>query len=250
MYRVVPVYLTPFIYLKSCKCIADLGICEKNSKEISKSTNNCRTMAKKSKKKKFPRGKRYADYCPTIGMKCLTTEQKMCECASKENLCGKTCEALFDSVDSDCQGYASQQVCGGVTFPLESTYTAHCPTIGMKCLTTEQKMCECASKENLCGETCEALFDSVDLDCQGYAEAGQQVCGGGTFPLESTYTAHCPTIGMKCCQDSSSWKLDGRGCDWVSKKPTKRCNKESTGAYGSKANEKGNCDRSCRSECA
>ena len=120
----------------------------------------------------------------------------------------------------------------------------------MKCLTTEQKMCECASKENLCGETCEALFDSVDLDCQGYAEAGQQVCGGGTFPLESTYTAHCPTIGMKCCQDSSSWKLDGRGCDWVSKKPTKRCNKESTGAYGSKANEKGNCDRSCRSECA
>jgi len=235
------------IHTNLCECVADLGKCEAKIGKMKKNPNVCRKLARKSKKNKFPSKIQFSDYCPTIDVKCLTTEQKICECASKENLCGDTCEALLNSEDEDCKGYAQQQVCGG-TFPFNKTYSNHCPTIGMKCLTTEQKICECASKENLCGETCEALLDSEDEDCKGYAQ--QQVCGG-TFPFDKTYSNHCPTIGMKCCKDSSTWKRGRKkDCDWVSKKPTKRCNKKSKGSYPSKANEEGNCDRSCRSECA
>jgi len=61
--------------------------------------------------------------------------------------------------------------------------------------TIPQKVCQCALKHNVCGQTCAALIDTEDQECSGYAING--VCGG-QFPSDVSYAEHCPTIGEDC----------------------------------------------------
>jgi len=77
---------------------------------------------------------KFNSYCPALNLECPTTPQKICKCALKHNVCGKTCAALLGTNDQDqeCNSYAINGVCGG-EFPSNVSYAEHCPTIGEVC---------------------------------------------------------------------------------------------------------------------
>jgi len=153
----------------------------------------------------------YAQGATTIDEDELDMMKKMCECASKHNLCNKKCpdisEELFqlDSGD-ECKNYALEAfgLCVGPAFSSTKKYKKLCPTIGVPC-TIDQHMCACASKHDLCGENCEALFNVVeDPECVSYG--GEGLCGG-SFPSDKSYQKHCKKKKIKMPCHTNSQKM-------------------------------------------
>jgi len=117
-----------------CACASKHNICDKKCHALSKIGDpECQAYAGRGICEGFPE-KPYVRVCPKLNMPC-TNSQKMCACANKHKLCGKTCEALFEIDDDDeCINYAGMGICGG-EFPLNVRYQDHCKTKGvhMKC---------------------------------------------------------------------------------------------------------------------
>ena len=76
-------------------------------------------------------------------------------------------------------------------------------------------------------------FEQKDGSMQSACEAGCEACDG-----------YCDDAS---CEDSSSWyyKKESKDCDWVAKKPNKRCRKKGILADGSKTRAKKACLVAC-----
>jgi len=153
----------------------------------------------------------------------LVMMQKMCECASKHNLCNEKCPSISEKLfqlndDEECKVYASEAFGCGTAFSSKKKYEKLCPTIGVPC-TTEQQMCACAAKHDLCGETCDSLSGvDGDPECTSYAAGG---CGGSLFSSNKSYHKTCKkkkikmpcnTNSQKMCACANKHKLCSKTC--------------------------------------
>jgi len=117
-----------------CACASKHDICDKTCFKLFniKDDPKCQSYVGSGICNGFPTKKLYSEHCPKkLNMPC-TTSQKMCACANKHSLCSKTCGALFDVDDSECNKYAGDGLgCGG-DFPWDVRYQDHCETEGIK----------------------------------------------------------------------------------------------------------------------
>jgi len=157
----------------------------------------------------IPTDKTYVEICgETVCPVAPTPEQvkaRVCKCAKKHDICGKTCPAIADFMneDEDCNYGVVKGICGGL-IPTDKTYVEVCgatvcpvPTPKPTALNLGQvlsRVCKCAKKHDICGKTCPAIADFMneDEDCNYGVVKG--ICGG-LIPTDKTYVELCgPTV--------------------------------------------------------